>query len=241
MEYTETMVEARRKATSVSGSAGLSWWKWALLPAMAAMIFGSFHLPTPMRDQAAFEARHNDAFRIVYYHVPMAWVTVVAYFTSIWYGIRYLRTRHWQDDERAVTAAGLGTVFCVLATVSGSVFAKIAWGAYWNWDPRQVSIVMLLLIYASYFTLRGAVSTDSARGNLSAVYSLLAVFAVPFFVFIMPRMSPSLHPARMDMSAWSHRAVFLSSFLCFTVLFFWILQLAFRVHLARRARLSEWR
>lgn len=237
MGQIDSMVERRPQATLVSGSSTLSWWKWALYPAMGAIIFYSFHLPTPMRDQAARVADQNDAFRIVYYHVPMAWVTVVAYLTSTFYGLRYLRTRKWQDDERAATAAGLGTVFCVLATASGSVFAKMAWGAFWNWDPRQVSIVLLLLIYASYFTLRGAVATDSARGTLSAVYSLLAIFAVPFFVFIMPRMSPSLHPARMDMTAWSHLVVFWSSVACFTGLFFWMLQLAFRTHLWRRAGL----
>lgn len=185
-----------------------------------------------MREEASFNETLHDAFRIVYYHVPMAWVTVVAYFTSSFFGVRYLRSRRWEDDERAATAAALGTVFCLLATLSGSVFARIAWGAYWNWDPRQMSIVLLLLMYASYFALRGAVNTDAARGSLSAVYSLLAGLAVPFFVFIMPRMSPSLHPARMDMTALPHRAVFYSSFVCFTLLFVWMLRLAFRVQLA---------
>lgn len=234
----ETRVEGRAQGISVPTRSALSWWKWALLPAMGTMIYYSFTLPTPMRDQAAVLPSQNDAFRIVYYHVPMAWVTVVAYLTSTFFGLRYLRSKRWQDDERAATAAGLGTVFCALATISGSVFAKVAWGAFWNWDPRQVSIAVLLLIYASYFTLRGAVTTDSARGTLSAVYSILGLFAVPFFVFIMPRMSPSLHPARMDMSAWPHRAVFWSSFVCFTVLFIWMLQLAIRTHLGRRTALA---
>lgn len=235
-------LEVERQQTpsaSMVSTHGISWWQWALLPFMSAMIYFSFILPTPMRDNAAVSENLNDAFRIVFYHVPMAWVTVLAYFTSIFYGVRYLRSRRWQDDERAATAAALGTVFCGLATLSGSVFAKIAWGAYWNWDPRQVSIVMLLLIYASYFTLRGAVKTDSARGALSAVYSLLAVFAVPFFVFIMPRMSPSLHPARMDMTSLPHRAVFWSSLLGFSLLFVWMLKLAFRVQLAWSARQRE--
>lgn len=234
-----TVKRPTEPVTSVPYRKGITWWQWALLPLMSTMIVFSFLLPTPMRDNAAILEGQNDAFRIVYYHVPMAWVTVVAYFTSIFYGVRYLRSRRWQDDERAATAAGLGTVFCVLATLSGSVFARIAWGAYWNWDPRQVSIVVLLLIYASYFTLRGAVKTDAARGSLSAVYSMLAAFAVPFFVFIMPRMSPSLHPARMDMTALPHRIVFWSSFAGFTLLFFWMLKLAFHVQLAWGAKKRE--
>jgi len=237
----QRVTTAERGPRSQSGrpTGATSWWKWLLLLAMTLVIFFSFYLPTPMRDSAAISGSQDDAFRIVYYHVPMAWVTVVAYFTSIFFGVRYLKSKRWQDDERALTAAGLGTVFCVMATLSGSVFAKIAWGAYWNWDPRQVSIFVLLLIYGSYFALRGAVSTDSARGTLSAVYSILAAFAVPFFVFILPRMSPSLHPNRMDMTGLGPRSVFISSFICFTVLFIWMLQVAFRARLFERTKSRE--
>ena len=234
-----TTAQVESPSLPVRARTGPPWWTWLLLPAMSFVILFSFYLPTPMRDSAATTESLDDAFRIVYYHVPMAWVTVVAYFTSIFFGVRYLKTRRWQDDERALTAAGLGTVFCIMATLSGSVFAKIAWGAYWNWDPRQVSIFVLLLIYGSYFALRGAVSTDSARGTLSAVYSILAAFAVPFFVFILPRMSPSLHPNRMDMTGLGPRTVFIASFVCFTLLFIWMLQLAFKVRLHQRMRSRE--
>lgn len=212
-----------------------TWWKVLLLLAMSAVICFSFYFPPPMNVQVDF----RDASRIFYYHVPIAWVTVVAYFTAIFYGIRYLKTRDWQDDQRAVTAAGLGTVFCILATISGSIFAKVAWGSFWNWDPREVSIFVLLLIYGSYFSLRTAVRSDEAKGSLSAVYSILAVFAVPFFIFIMPRMDKSLHPAKMELSAGSTLPVFLVSLASFTILFFWILRLAFRVSLVQGARERE--
>jgi len=209
-----------------------AWWKAPLFLLMCGVIFLSFYFPPPMNVEVTF----RDASRIFYYHVPIAWVTVIAYFTAIFYGIRYLRSRDWRDDQRAVTAAGLGTVFCILATISGSIFAKVAWGSFWNWDPREVSIFVLLLIYGSYFSLRTAVRSDEARGSLSAVYSILAIFAVPFFIFIMPRMDKSLHPAKMELSAGSTLPVFLVSLACFTVLFFWILRLAFRVALIKGAQ-----
>jgi heme exporter protein C len=215
--------------------AGGMWWKILLFTAMCGVIALSFYFPPPMNVQVTF----RDASRIFYYHVPIAWVTVVAYFTAIFYGIRYLKTRDWRDDQRAVTAAGLGTVFCILATISGSIFAKVAWGSFWNWDPREVSIFVLLLIYGSYFSLRTAVRSDEAKGSLSAVYSILAIFAVPFFIFIMPRMDKSLHPAKMELSAGSTLPVFLVSLTCFTVLFFWMLRLAFKVSLMAGARERE--
>jgi heme exporter protein C len=214
-----------------AGSRG-AWWKVPLLLLMSGVICFSFYFPPPMNVEVTF----RDASRIFYYHVPLAWVTVIAYFTAIFYGIRYLRSRDWRDDQRAVTAAGLGTVFCVLATISGSIFAKVAWGSFWNWDPREVSIFVLLLIYGSYFSLRTAVRSDEARGSLSAVYSILAIFAVPFFIFVMPRMDKSLHPAKMELSAGTTLPVFLTSLACFTVLFFWILRLAFRVALVKGAQ-----
>lgn len=214
---------------------GLLWWQALLFVAMAGVIVFSFYFEPPMNVDVTF----RDASRIFYYHVPIAWVTVIAYFTAIFYGIRYLKSRRWEDDQRAVTAAGLGTVFAILATISGSIFAKVAWGSFWNWDPREVSIFLLLLIYGSYFSLRTAVRSDEARGTLSAVYSILAIFAVPFFIFIMPRMDKSLHPARMDLSPGSTLPVFLVSLVCFTVLFFWMLRMAFRVWLLHGARERE--
>lgn len=223
-------------STPVSGGASrIAWWQWLLFVAMSGVVVFSFYFPPPMNVQVEF----REASRIFYYHVPIAWVTVIAYFTSIFYGIRFLKTKEWQDDQRAVTAAGLGTVFAVLATISGSIFAKVAWGSFWNWDPREVSIFLLLLIYGSYFSLRAAVRSDEAKGSLSAVYSILAIFAVPFFIFIMPRMDKSLHPAKMDLSPGTTLPVFLVSLVCFTILFFWVLRMAFKVWLTYTAKERE--
>lgn len=220
------------EAAKVSaGSRAINWWQALLFLSMCTVIVLSFHFPPPLDVPEPFRA----ASRIFYYHVPVAWVTVIAYFTGMFYGIRYLKSRDWRDDQRAHTAAQIGTLFCVLAMITGAIFAKVAWGAYWNWDPRQVSIFMLLLLYSSYFALRGSLNSDHSRGTLSAVYSILSVFAVPFFMFIMPRMSPSLHPAQITLNPDSTRPVFFASVACFTLLYYWLVSVSFRINLRRGA------
>jgi heme exporter protein C len=124
----------------------------------------------------------------------MAITTVVAYGFSMFYSIKYLSERNTKYDLREVVSARLGTLFCVLAAVSGSIFAKNTWGSYWNWDPRETSIFMLLLVYGAYFALRSAVSDPDQKANLSAVYSIFGFVAAIFFIFIMPRVMPGLHP-----------------------------------------------
>jgi heme exporter protein C len=121
-------------------------------------------------------------------------VATVAFLVATIYGIRFLKDRQPMDDAKSAISSGLGLVFTILATVSGAVFAKIEWGSAWNWDPRETSIFILLLIYAAYFALRSSVEGDERRGTLSAVYSIIAFLTVPFLVFIMPRMMSSLHP-----------------------------------------------
>ena len=139
--------------------------------------------------------------KIIFFHIPTAWVAVIAFFTSAFYAAKFLRTQDFLFDELSARAAKLGFIFVILATISGAIFSKLTWGAFWNWDPRQTTIFVLILIYGAYLTLRAAVTNEKARAKVSAVYSLLSVMTVPFLVFILPRMYFSLHPAPVLNSA----------------------------------------
>ena len=178
----------------------------------------------------------GQAARVIFFHIPTAWVTVVAFMLSSVYSIVYLARRRRMDDHRAVNAATLGVVFCLLATVTGSIFATITWGSPWNWDPREMTIFFLLLFYAAYFALRAAVADEERRAAFSAAYNILGLVVVPFLVFVAPRL-PSfvLHPqplinvqGELDMDGRA-LAIFLCSLAGFTGLFFWAYNLANRL------------
>lgn len=133
--------------------------------------------------------------KIIFFHVPTAWVSVIAFFTSAFFAAKFLRTFNLFFDKISERAAKLGFIFVILSTISGAIFSKLTWGAFWNWDPRQTTIFVLILIYGAYLTLRAAISDEKVRARVSAVYSLLSVLTVPFLVFIIPRMYFSLHPS----------------------------------------------
>jgi heme exporter protein C len=214
------------------------WWKLLLFIAMGTMIVFSFITPAPQQ-------QIGEESRIFYYHIPQAWICVLAFAMSMVYSIKYLKSKNLKDDDNALVAAQLGFVFCFLATVSGSIFAKVTWGSFWNWDPRETSIFILLLIYGAYFALRGAIEIEEKRASLSAVYSIFAFVTVPFLVFVIPRLIPSLHPddsiidenLKFTMGPVV-RTIFFSSLGLFTVLYFWIFNLAGRVQKINRARLE---
>lgn len=173
----------------------------------------------------------GDKARVLYYHVPMSWISVVAFFMSMVYAIKYLKTRDPQYDVKQFSAAELGFIFCILATATGSLWAKFNWGSFWNWDPRQTSIFILLLIYGAYFVLRASIDNYEQKARLSSVYAILAFVTVPFFVFIMPRVVDTLHPdpivnsrGKIDMDP-KMLYIFLTSMIGFTFLFLYMFQL----------------
>ena len=206
---------------------------------MSTMIVFSFATPMPQQ-------QIGQASRIFYYHIPQAWICVIAFAMAMIYSIKFLRSRNIADDDKAVMAATLGLISCILATVTGSIFAKVTWGSFWNWDPRETSIFILLLIYGAYFALRGAIEVEEKRAALSAVYAIFAFVTVPFLIFVVPRVVPSLHPAdsivnknlKFTMGP-SVRMIFFSSLALFTVLFFWMFNLGRRVQIMLRAREEE--
>ncbi len=214
------------------------WWKLVLFVFMSIMIYFSFALPAPQQ-------QIGESSRIFYYHIPQAWICVIAFAMSMFYSIRYLQKKDLKYDDMAMIAAKLGFIFCVLATVTGAMFAKVTWGMYWNWDPRQTSIFILLLIYGAYFALRGAIDIEEKRAALSAVYSIFAFVTVPFLIFIVPRMVPTLHPndsiINSDLKFNIEGAislVFFSSLALFTVLYIWLFNIGVRVQLLLRKQME---
>jgi len=208
-------------------------WKAGLLILFSWVIIGTWIFEPPMSGITAPEI-----YRIFYFHVPVALVSFVAYGLAMYQAVMYLKRKELIYDRKSATAASLGTIFCGLAAVSGSVFAKYAWGSFWNWDPRQTSIAVLMLIYLAYFSLRTAVPDPSRKANLAAVYSIMGFFAAIFTMFIWPRIAPGLHPgAPGDSSSGSFITmsgktwmVFGPSLLAFIGLFGWIYTLSLRVY-----------
>ena len=186
----------------------------------------------------------GDTTRVLYFHIPAAWVTVVALAWSMVQSVLYLARRRIEHDDQAAAAAELGILFCVVATVSGSMWARAMWGSYWNWDPRETSIFFLLLIYAAYLALRSAIDGEERRARLSAIYSAAAFVAVPFLMFVVPRMYYSLHPSPILPSREAGnmdpriRTVFLAMLVGFTALFWWMLKLRTRFARIERRRLE---
>jgi heme exporter protein C len=179
----------------------------------------------------------------------MSWIAILAYIYALVYGIKYLSSRNLDHDIHSSSAAALGTVFCILATATGSIWAKFNWGSFWNWDPRQTSIFVLLLIYAAYFALRSSIENEHQRAKLSSAYSIIGGVSAIFFVYIAPRLYEGLHPGAAGdksigpvLSPQAHslnhlKQIILSlSFAGFTILFFWLLGLTVRI---RRLALSS--
>jgi heme exporter protein C len=214
-------------------------WKIALLLIFSWVIIGGWILQPPMSGVS-----NPEIYRIFYFHVPIALVTFIAYGLAMYQGIIYLKTKKLRDDSKSAAAAGLGTVFCFLAAVSGSIFAKQAWGSYWNWDPRETSIVVLLLIYLAYFSLRSAIPDPTRRANLAGVYSILGFIAAIFTMFIWPRITPGLHPGapgdssagafiQMSGNTW---AVFGPAIAAFLGLYYWLYRMRVRVGILQEGK-----
>jgi heme exporter protein C len=194
----------------------------------------------------------GESGRIVFFHVPMAWTAFVAFIAGGIWSVRYLMGRERRHDLAAAAAIELGLVFCLLATLSGSIWARVEWGAFWNWDPRQVSITLLLIYYAAYVALRSQVEDQEVRARVTGAYAVLGLVVAPFLLFVMPRMATiSLHPepvvnknldVQMDpMILW----LMLGGSVGFTVLFFWLHNLTTRLavvsdRIEDRNQAAEW-
>ncbi len=139
------------------------------------------------------EEHLGESYRIFYVHVPAAWVGYLAFCLALVSSILFLLKRKDVFDSFAYTAICIGLVYVAAALVTGSIWAKVAWGAYWNWDPRQMATLVLWLAYVSYLSLRASISRTDRKMVVSAAYAVAVFFTVPMS-YSSAVMWRTLHP-----------------------------------------------
>jgi len=136
----------------------------------------------------------NETIRALYFHVPMWFGMVVLFCVSTVYAVQYLRNPSIQKDINSVEFANTGLMLGLLGIFTGMVWANYTWGSPWHGDPKQNGAAISLLVYLAYFVLRGSIENEEQRARLSAVYNIFAFAAMIPLIFIIPRMTSSMHP-----------------------------------------------
>ena len=214
------------------------WIRNGVVVLLTSVILGGFLLDIPRINILEHTARN------LYFHVPMWFTMMAAFFVSAYHSFRYLQGRQPIRDIRALQAARVGAVFGLLGLATGIVWARFTWyvgtDIWWNFDPKQTMAAVQLLIYGAYFTLRSALDDPEKRARIAAVYNLFAAVTVPFLLYVLPRQMDSLHPGAEGNPAFSDithpimRLVFYPAVIGFIGLF-WVLYTQ-RVRLAAAAR-----
>jgi heme exporter protein C len=148
---------------------------------------------------APSEATMGDLYRIVYLHVAPAWICYVAFSLSLIASIAFLAKRKHAYDRIAEIAAILGLVYGAVALISGSIWAKGLWGAYWNWDPRETTTLILWIAYMGYVSIKHSIENIEKKAVIGAVYNILAFSTVPLS-YLSILLLPTLHPQILSSS-----------------------------------------
>jgi len=136
----------------------------------------------------------NETIRALYFHVPMWFGMVLLFLISFVYSILYLNKPSFDLDVKSVEFANVGLIFGILGMITGMLWANYTWGTPWHGDPKQNGAAVALLVYLAYFILRGSVQNEEQKARLSAVYNIFAFAAMIPLIFIIPRMTSSMHP-----------------------------------------------
>jgi heme exporter protein C len=213
----------------------LSWWKILTIVLLYYSVIAGFLLPVPRLPIL------NETIRINYFHVPM-WFTMMFLFGySVLSSIKYLRTHKIDEDEKAIESAKVGFFFGILGLLTGMLWANGTWGTFWTSDPKLNNTAIGLLIYAAYFVLRGSLDDETQRARLSAVYNIFAFSVLIPLIFILPRMSDSLHPGsgnnptfRLFDTSHNMKLVIYTSITGFIVLGWWFTSLRLRLRTLKK-------
>lgn len=138
--------------------------------------------------------------KIMYVHVPAAWIAFAAFGVVLLWSALYLWKRNLNYDLVAASAAEVGTVFTALTIALGSIWGKPTWGVWWTWDPRLTTTAILLLIFVGYISLRSFTEDEERRARWSAAVGILGAINVPI-VFMSVRWWRTIHQVQSTTQA----------------------------------------
>ncbi len=188
-------------------------------------------------DAAGLTRNETFAQRIIYFHVPSAWVSMLAFGVTMVSSVGYLITSKRNWDSLALSSAEIGLAFTLAATASGSIWAKPAWNVWWTWDPRLTTYTIVFLLFVAYFMLRSAMDDPARRGRFAAVYGIFAFLSVPI-TFMSIRWWRTIHPVLIDANQGfglspNMMLAFFFSLAAFTLLYVALLMNRYRVEQLR--------
>lgn len=138
-----------------------------------------------------------DGYNIVFIHVPNSIAALLCFVIILVAGIGYLKTRNLQWDRLGAAAAEVGLIAATIMNATGSLFAKLAWGVWWNPTPRLITSAILWFLYIAYFLLRHEVKSPQRRGIICAVFGIIAFLDVPL-VYLSARFTNDMHIANFE-------------------------------------------
>ncbi len=212
------------------------WWKILCFVLLMYVCSYGFYVKVPRLDD-----RLQQTIRNFFFHVPMWFGMMVLLTVSLVYAIKYLNNPTAKNDIYASAYAATGTIFGFMGITTGALWANYQWGQPWSGDPKQNGAAIALLIYLAYFVLRGSMNDDEKRARISAVYNIFAFFMLFPTLWILPRLTQSLHPGGQGSSgnpgvngkdlAPSMKLVFWPAVIGWTLLGVWITTLKIRLQI----------
>jgi heme exporter protein C len=219
------------------------WWKILSIVLLVYVCTAGFMVKVPVLD-----GRLQQSIRNLFFHVPM-WISMMVLFSaSVFAAIKYLRNPNPIYDIYSVGFANVGIVFGLLGLVTGMIWANYQWGAFWSGDAKQNGVAIALLIYFAYFVLRGSVTDIDKRSKISAVYNIFAYCMLFPTLWILPRLSESLHPGgegsegnpalNPNDTTSAMKLVMIPAFIGWTLLGVWIATIKIRIALLAEKKLE---
>jgi len=209
-----------------------TWWKVLVVITIIYTLFAGLLFGVPRLDIL------HETIRNLYFHVPMWMAMLTVMVISVFFSLKYLATQKEEYDLIAVECVNTGVMFYVLGLITGMLWAKYTWGAYWSSDPKQNSAAIAFLLYCAYLVLRNSIDEEQKRAKISAIYNIFAFPIMIVLIFVLPRMTDSLHPGGSGNPGFNKydldsrmRVVLYPAFLGWSFLAIWIASIRYRIRL----------